>query len=166
MKPKYPNITVKLVGEDGNAFGILGRCRSQMRAAQLSQEEIEVDIQGYSAWRLPMDVDFSIFDRLEVFVRGDTVLERSRRNPWLSTGRPPRRVRRKKAVPDADENVRQQPPRPAASGLPGPHAMHDLGLRERCISSGRRNDHNLPVNELHRRPPPRAFHPGGELGRR
>jgi hypothetical protein len=24
MEPKYPNITVKLIGEDGNAFNILG----------------------------------------------------------------------------------------------------------------------------------------------
>lgn len=25
MEPRYPNITVKLIGEDGNAFGIIGK---------------------------------------------------------------------------------------------------------------------------------------------
>jgi hypothetical protein len=33
MKVKYPKIKVKLVGEDGNAFAILGRCQRAMRNA-------------------------------------------------------------------------------------------------------------------------------------
>ena len=37
--PKYPEITVKLTGEDGNAFNILGICMRAMRRAGLSQEE-------------------------------------------------------------------------------------------------------------------------------
>ena len=37
--PKYPEITVKLVGENGNAFNILGICLRAMRRAGLSQEE-------------------------------------------------------------------------------------------------------------------------------
>lgn len=52
---------------------------------RLSQEEIDVAVQGYSAWGLPMDVDFSIFDRLEVFVRGDVMIDRYQRRwyrPW------------------------------------------------------------------------------------
>ncbi len=36
---KYPNITVKLIGEDGNAFSIIGKCLRTMRRAGLSQEE-------------------------------------------------------------------------------------------------------------------------------
>jgi hypothetical protein len=40
--PKYPNIHVKLVGEDGNAFAILGRCRKAMMNAGLSQEEFHI----------------------------------------------------------------------------------------------------------------------------
>ena len=31
--PKYPNVEVKLVGEDGNAFAILGRVSRAMRLA-------------------------------------------------------------------------------------------------------------------------------------
>ena len=39
---KYPEITVKLVGEDGNAFAILGKCRMAMKRARCSQEEIDL----------------------------------------------------------------------------------------------------------------------------
>jgi hypothetical protein len=41
MEPKYPNLTVKLVGEDGNAFAILGRCRRAMRGAGIDEDEID-----------------------------------------------------------------------------------------------------------------------------
>ena len=37
--PKYPDIIVKLVGQDGNAFNILGICLRAMHQAGLSQEE-------------------------------------------------------------------------------------------------------------------------------
>ena len=37
--PKYPDIIVKLVGKDGNAFNILGICLQAMRRAGLSQDE-------------------------------------------------------------------------------------------------------------------------------
>ena len=37
---KYPNITVELVGKDGNAFNILGICRRAMKQAGLSETEI------------------------------------------------------------------------------------------------------------------------------
>lgn len=36
---KYPQIHVKLVGEDGNSFCILARCMEAMRRARISQEE-------------------------------------------------------------------------------------------------------------------------------
>ncbi len=39
MKLKYPNITVKLAGEDGNAFSILGRVRKALRLANVSKEK-------------------------------------------------------------------------------------------------------------------------------
>ena len=32
-EPKYPDVYVKLVGEDGNAFAILGRVRESLRRA-------------------------------------------------------------------------------------------------------------------------------------
>jgi sensor c-di-GMP phosphodiesterase-like protein len=37
---KHPDISIDLVGEDGNAFAILGRCRRKMRHAGLPDEEI------------------------------------------------------------------------------------------------------------------------------
>jgi hypothetical protein len=39
--PKYPNVTVHLDGEDGNAFDIIGRCMKAARRARLSEEEID-----------------------------------------------------------------------------------------------------------------------------
>jgi hypothetical protein len=38
---KYPEIKVKLVGEDGNAFSIMGRVVQAMRRAGVPNEEIK-----------------------------------------------------------------------------------------------------------------------------
>lgn len=37
--PKYPEITVRLTGENGNAFNILSICLKAMHQSGLSQEE-------------------------------------------------------------------------------------------------------------------------------
>ena len=39
MNIKYPNIKVKLSGEDGNAFSILGRVTTELRRARVPLEE-------------------------------------------------------------------------------------------------------------------------------
>lgn len=39
--PKFPKIKVKLVGEDGNAFSILGRVTQAMKKGGVSQEHIK-----------------------------------------------------------------------------------------------------------------------------
>lgn len=39
---KYPHLTMDLVGEDGNAFAILGRLRRVLKQGHVSNEEIEV----------------------------------------------------------------------------------------------------------------------------
>lgn len=41
MTPKYPDVTVQLSGEDGNAFSLIGRTTRAMRQAMVPQEEIE-----------------------------------------------------------------------------------------------------------------------------
>jgi hypothetical protein len=38
--PKYPEIVVALVGEDGNAVAIMGRVANAMRKSGVPQEEI------------------------------------------------------------------------------------------------------------------------------
>mgnify|MGYP000875930853 FL=1 len=38
--PKYPNIRVKLIGEDGNAFAILGRVKRALERGGVPQAEI------------------------------------------------------------------------------------------------------------------------------
>ncbi|WP_247651366.1 hypothetical protein [Roseovarius autotrophicus] len=40
MTPKYPDITVTLTGQDGNAFAVLGRCREAALGAGLSDAEV------------------------------------------------------------------------------------------------------------------------------
>jgi len=39
--PKYENISVKLVGLDGNAFSIMGRVLDAMKKANIPQSEID-----------------------------------------------------------------------------------------------------------------------------
>jgi len=41
MNPKYPDITVELVGQDGNAFAILGRVQREMRRGGVPGSDIE-----------------------------------------------------------------------------------------------------------------------------
>lgn len=38
-KPKYPDVSVPLVGEDGNAFMILGRVTAALRKADVGKAE-------------------------------------------------------------------------------------------------------------------------------
>lgn len=40
--PKYPNISVKLIDEDGNAFAILGHCIKKAKKVGLDQKEIDL----------------------------------------------------------------------------------------------------------------------------
>lgn len=40
-EPKYPQVKVKLVGEDGNAFAILGRTVKAMRKAGVERSETD-----------------------------------------------------------------------------------------------------------------------------
>jgi hypothetical protein len=41
MTPKYPNVHVQLVGQDSNAFMVLGLCQRAAQKAGLPKEEIE-----------------------------------------------------------------------------------------------------------------------------
>ena len=42
MDPKYPEITVQLAGEDGNAFAIMARVTSAMKKHGVPKEEQEL----------------------------------------------------------------------------------------------------------------------------
>ena len=39
--PKYPNITVKLVGTDSNAFSIIGNVKAGLKKGGVPSEEID-----------------------------------------------------------------------------------------------------------------------------
>jgi hypothetical protein len=40
--PKYPDVHVRLIGEDGNGFAIVGRVQKAMRQAGISEDEIDL----------------------------------------------------------------------------------------------------------------------------
>ena len=40
--PKYPDVHVRLIGEDGNAFTIVGRVQKAMRSSGISEDEIDL----------------------------------------------------------------------------------------------------------------------------
>ena len=44
MAVKYPKITVKLIGNDGNAFAIMGAVKQALRRGGVSQEEQDLYI--------------------------------------------------------------------------------------------------------------------------
>ena len=39
--PKYPNIKAKLIGQDGNAFAIIGTVKQALRKASVPQNDID-----------------------------------------------------------------------------------------------------------------------------
>jgi hypothetical protein len=43
--PKYPNITVQLTGNDGNAFAIMGAVKTALRRGGVSKEEQDLYIE-------------------------------------------------------------------------------------------------------------------------
>lgn len=59
--PKYPEITVTLIGEDGNAFSILGRVRRAMSLSPLfddwNDEAFEAEWENYHSEATSGDYD-------------------------------------------------------------------------------------------------------------
>ena len=39
--PKYPDVKVPLLGEDGNAFAIIGRTTKELKRAKVGSDEVE-----------------------------------------------------------------------------------------------------------------------------
>jgi hypothetical protein len=48
---------------------------------ELKEEDIRAALEGSSAWGINMSVDFSVFERYHIFIRGDSLVTRYRR-PW------------------------------------------------------------------------------------
>ena len=44
-KPKYPEVTVQLIGQDGNAFAVMGAVVKALRAAKITKEERDTFMQ-------------------------------------------------------------------------------------------------------------------------
>lgn len=60
-------------------FREFGKVLEEAGYKHLSAEDLAPACEGASAWGLRMDVDFRVFERLMIFVRGDTVQKRSLR---------------------------------------------------------------------------------------
>lgn len=54
---------------------------------RLSRDDIHEALKAASEWGLNLTVDFDVFDRLEIFARGDMIGQRTRRN-WRTMFRP------------------------------------------------------------------------------
>lgn len=66
-------------------FGKFAWLLERANYKKLPQETILAALEGRSDWGIDMDVDFELFERLDIYVRGDTVGKRSRRrmmNLW------------------------------------------------------------------------------------
>lgn len=55
--PKYPEITVKLIGENSNAFNILGICIKAMRRAGLTEEQVDEFRMEATSGDYPADIE-------------------------------------------------------------------------------------------------------------
>lgn len=60
-------------------FSDFGWLLERANFKHLSTEDLEPVLHGASDWGLPMDVDFSAFERIALFARGDGMLKRTRR---------------------------------------------------------------------------------------
>jgi hypothetical protein len=68
-------------------FETLKRVLRSGNYRQLSKDEIEQALEVASEWGLRLHVDFSVFDRLEVYCRGE-ILGSIKRRPWYKLFRP------------------------------------------------------------------------------
>ena len=61
MTPKYPDVHVQLVGNDGNAFAIIGQVKGAMRKADVPAAEFE----AYMAEAMSGDYDHLLATTME-----------------------------------------------------------------------------------------------------
>jgi hypothetical protein len=61
-------------------FDRFGRLLERANYRRLSEEELNAALAHRSDWGLNLEVDFDLFERLELYARGDTTGTRSRRN--------------------------------------------------------------------------------------
>lgn len=71
----------------GRLFEKLVELSQRANYHKLSQSQIEQAVAAASDWGVRLDVDFQVFERLEVYARGD-VIGRRVRHPWRNFYRP------------------------------------------------------------------------------
>ncbi len=66
----------------GTLFDRFAKLMERANFLHLDRSAIEAAMREVSDWGLNMEVDFNVFERLEIYVRGDTVGTRYRRRWW------------------------------------------------------------------------------------
>ena len=79
-RPLRPPTSEERQKDLGEVFDRFVSLMERANFKHLTRQEIEAALDGKSAWGLDMDVDFNAFERLEMFVRGDTIVTQSRRS--------------------------------------------------------------------------------------
>ncbi len=80
--PRTPLTAEELDARSSAVFGQFVSLLARANFRQLPREEIEAALRSASQWGFKLKIDFSIFERLEVFARGDVIGKQSVR-PWL-----------------------------------------------------------------------------------
>jgi len=81
-KPLEPIAAEDMTKRRDQVFTDVGKLLEKANYTRLSREELEQVIEGSSAWGLEMHVNWEIFDRIEVYYRGEQIVRRSYRSMW------------------------------------------------------------------------------------
>jgi hypothetical protein len=84
--PRTPLSDSELEARAGAVFAQFVSLLERANFRQLPREEIEAAVRSASQWGFKLSIDFSIFERLEVFARGD-VIGKQKVRPWLKPWR-------------------------------------------------------------------------------
>jgi hypothetical protein len=86
-EPLVPHTHEEREEQIGNLFDKFIALLERANFKRLSHSEIEAAPNEASEWGINLQVDFDVFDRLEIFARGDVIGQRSRRR-WRGLMRP------------------------------------------------------------------------------
>jgi hypothetical protein len=65
--PKYPDIVVPMLGEDGNAFAVMGRAKRAIQRSGLDREERKRVLDEYMAEAMSGDYDHLLATTMDYF---------------------------------------------------------------------------------------------------
>jgi hypothetical protein len=82
-RPLEPLAPQERHGQMGEVFDKFGALMERANFRKLTREEVERAVHEIpSDWGLPTDVDLRVFERIDIYARGDVMGERTRRRWW------------------------------------------------------------------------------------